>query len=32
MSLDAFLKVIDRLPEAILLVAGDGIICGANRP
>ena len=31
MSLDAFLKVIDRLPEAILLVAGDGVVFGANR-
>ncbi|MHC5539002.1 PAS domain-containing hybrid sensor histidine kinase/response regulator [Singulisphaera rosea] len=31
MALDAFLKVIERLPEPWLLVAGDGVILGANR-
>ncbi len=31
MPVEAFLKVIDRLPDACLLVSGDGVVLGANR-
>ncbi|MEW4571374.1 ATP-binding protein [Tautonia sp. JC769] len=31
MPVEAYLKLIDRLPEAHLLVSGDGVVLGANR-
>src|SRR5690606_3774758 len=31
MPVEAFLKVMDRLPEPSLLVSGDGAVLGANR-
>jgi PAS domain S-box-containing protein len=31
MPVEAYLKLIDRLPELHLLVSGDGIVLGANR-
>ena len=31
MSLEAYCRIIDHLPDAILLVSKEGIVLGANR-
>jgi PAS domain S-box-containing protein len=31
MSVEAYLKVVDRLPEPYLVVSGEGVVLGANR-